>query len=1129
MTHIRTDSCDCCQGTEAITPLRIANRPGLSTLRYRAGTHGAFLETMMARASIIRNAAGNNLLTTRDADDASIAMFDAWATVGDVLTFYQEHIANEGYLRTATERRSVLELARLVGYGLRPGVAASVWLAVELEKGHTVTIEPGQLRAQNIPGPGELPQTFENIERFEARATWNALQARLTRPQRKPATSTLGFERLYLKGINTNLREGDPLLISREGCNAAALSGADLYRVTAVVPDASKDRTAVSVQTWLPNASQVPITGIAAAAASTSATVAEGALAVIARVAAEHARAKRVPEMRQRVSSYLGQLKAHIASGADADSVTAFIEQKTLDQIEGELRVAKMNPRMGRMSEWLANLLDELRASAIRDFGVEPLSPREIALWHSRGSNSGGGAYGYGNGDEGGDELIEVLPMLTRPGSIPPRNTLSLDRDLRGVFGLLQPGLDASQPRSRDSQNDDLVISVNDVGRQVVGAFEPRIASAMARAMENQAASHAPQLCVYAFRAKAAPFGHNAPLRAQIKQTPEYAGEIATRTVDTNTTYQEWQLNDPLGTGNSQSHPHQDHSTLFLDGEYLIQPASYLLIIPPSESPIIEKLAANIQQTSIGAYGLSGKSTLISTSINWIDTSNIAAFSIMRGTRVFAQSEPLELAEVPIDEPIVGGTDQLIELDALYEDLQSGRWIVVRGERADVPGVTGVIGSELVMLGSVVHGYFRSLPGDRRHTFIQLAKKLEYAYKRDTVTFNANVVKATHGETRNEVLGAGDASKAFQSFTLKQPPLTYLSSPTPAGAESTLEVFVNDVRWRETDSLDDKGKADRVYLTRTNDEGKTRIVFGDGMRGARLPTGLENIRARYRNGIGRPGNVSADAISLLMARPLGVKAVNNPMRSGGGADKESRDQARRNAPLTVTALDRLVSVRDYADFAVTFAGIGKASAALLSDGHAQRVHVTVAGADDIAIDPSDDLFRNLRQALHDFGDPFMPITLAVRELVMLVLSADVRILPDYQWEPVALAVRNSLYAAFGFERRELGQNAHLSEVIAAIQSVPGVAYVDVDTFGAVEEKKSVSGQRQLRTPKEVAEAAAAVINTQTNSGPMPNIAKVLHATRRTLSADSIAGVIQPATLIILPRSVPDVLVINQPR
>ena len=47
----------------------------------------------------------------------------------------------------------------------------------------------------------------------------------------------------------------------------------------------------------------------------------------------------------------------------------------------------------------------------------------------------------------------------------------------------------------------------------------------------------------------------------------------------------------------------------------------------------------------------------------------------------------------------------------------------------------------------------------------------EYCYKRDAVTIYGNVVKATHGETRNETLGSGDGSQALQSFMLKQPPL----------------------------------------------------------------------------------------------------------------------------------------------------------------------------------------------------------------------------------------------------------------------------------------------------------------------------------------------------------------------
>jgi hypothetical protein len=46
-----SDACGCCEGVEAVTPLPTANRPGLSKIVYRIGTHASFLETMMARLS----------------------------------------------------------------------------------------------------------------------------------------------------------------------------------------------------------------------------------------------------------------------------------------------------------------------------------------------------------------------------------------------------------------------------------------------------------------------------------------------------------------------------------------------------------------------------------------------------------------------------------------------------------------------------------------------------------------------------------------------------------------------------------------------------------------------------------------------------------------------------------------------------------------------------------------------------------------------------------------------------------------------------------------------------------------------------------------------------------------------
>ena len=148
-----TETCGCCEGTQKLTPLPTANRPGLYALLYRVGTHGSFLETMKARLATMRvdapGADGQTIetfqpllgLTTRDTSDPAIALLDGWATVGDVLTFYQERIANEGYLRTATDRRSILELARLVGYALRPGVAATVYLAYTLDDKQVEPVE----------------------------------------------------------------------------------------------------------------------------------------------------------------------------------------------------------------------------------------------------------------------------------------------------------------------------------------------------------------------------------------------------------------------------------------------------------------------------------------------------------------------------------------------------------------------------------------------------------------------------------------------------------------------------------------------------------------------------------------------------------------------------------------------------------------------------------------------------------------------------------------------------------------------------------------------------------------------------------------------------------------------------
>ena len=72
--------------------------------------------------------------THREPDDPGIALLEGAAILGDILTFYQEHYANEAYLRTAAWRESVAELVRLTGYRLAPGIGGRATFAFEVTR-----------------------------------------------------------------------------------------------------------------------------------------------------------------------------------------------------------------------------------------------------------------------------------------------------------------------------------------------------------------------------------------------------------------------------------------------------------------------------------------------------------------------------------------------------------------------------------------------------------------------------------------------------------------------------------------------------------------------------------------------------------------------------------------------------------------------------------------------------------------------------------------------------------------------------------------------------------------------------------------------------------------------------------
>lgn len=249
-------ACGCCAGVGVQTPRAVSNLPGLSSIVYRTGTWATFRESMHARLSSFDYPALAPL-KTRDNDDFTIAFLDAGAVMLDILTFYQERLANEGYLRTAAQLRSLTELGRLIDYQPAPGVSASVYLAFTLTSTPGLTPDPSTpaitipagTQAQSVPAQGQMPQTFENLADIKAKADWNAQPVQTGVPW-SPAT---GDTSVYLAGTSTQLQQGDLILIvGDDGTNR------NVCLVNTVAPDGINKRTLIEWSEVLGGGSLAP-------------------------------------------------------------------------------------------------------------------------------------------------------------------------------------------------------------------------------------------------------------------------------------------------------------------------------------------------------------------------------------------------------------------------------------------------------------------------------------------------------------------------------------------------------------------------------------------------------------------------------------------------------------------------------------------------------------------------------------------------------------------------------------------------------------------------------------------------------------------------------------------------------
>ena len=878
--------CGCCAGTSVQTPALETNLPGLPAIVYRAGTWASFKESMLARLSSSDYPALAGL-KTRDDDDFTVAFLDATAVVLDILTFYQERLANESYLRTATQLRSLTELSRLIGYRPRPGVAASAYLAFTLQAAPgqppdpttpAITIPAGS-GVQSIPAQGQKAQVFETSADIQAKPDWNALPVQTSQPWQPPGSGSV-----YLSGTTTQLNLGDVLLIlgvAREGWAPSSTPNEqwDVVVINDIQVDSFRKLTYVAWNQPL----QHETSGTSPAWTSA-----------------------KIFALRQKAALF----------GNNAPNPNLFVDAKTLGTSAVKTSLPALIDDSGSSWQWSWNNFQIPSASTIY---LDAAYPKIVA----------GGWFALAN--NGSAQLYKAQQMTTT--SLAQYAIAAKVTELTADFN--DPNISATFPLQGTevwAQSDELTIAPQPLDYPLYGKFidlqalRPDLVGAQAVALSGN--------------------------RQKLAVADGVTGLL----------FYPDDGSDPTGAA--------------------LNPGDVLTVTSPVPLPLDPDFSVPDWSTVTGSITL-----------------NVEDANGRPGTVTASALSDFGLAPSSSSDPEVG-------------------------EYAIVVSATSVL-------------------APYPHTQILLKSALINCYDRNSATVNANVGLATNGQSVSEIMGSGSASTPNQSFTLKQSPLTYVQAPTANGMQSTLQVRANGVAWAEVPSLYQQPPSAQVFATLNNSDGTTDVIFGDGVEGAMLPTGQNNVQSNYRIGSGSAGNVAAGAISMLMDRPVGVSGVTNPSAATGGQDPDSIDGIRTNAPQTVLTLGRAVSISDYQSFAATYASIAKAYAIWIPYGPARGVFLTVAGVDGAALPQGGNTLNNLVASLQSYGNPLIPILAQSFLETLFGLSADVAYDPAYDQPTVQNQILATLSAEYSFAQRTFGQGVSLDEVATVIQSVPGVIAVNV--------------------------------------------------------------------------------------
>jgi hypothetical protein len=1019
-----------CPCDSFVHPQILYNPPELTAIAYRVGDYIGF------REALLRSRPGEvELINWRPGatGDLAVQMIEWWAYLADILTFYNQRIANQDYLRTADLPEGVQNLIRILGYRPRPGIGATGTLAAVMTGIKTFTL-PAGFQVQSKPGPGKQPQIFE----LGAPVTVQKPDVLAAFPPPSPLLLGPDGSSVLLAGSIASIKPGDQLLLLPKNWSPTDVDYA-LVTVASAAPETAPNK-AINTRIAL----TAPIDRLMTAQADDYRLLRS----------TQKARLWQFPAAADSVLHDLSNGSGIVHLNAIARLIS--VGDPLLFQAAGTAPFSQI----AGVTAYSEAVYYANPSGSPPDPTVPPPSPPNIPIpiLHSAVSflaapqqagwlPSTDAATLTADLTASGDQIIDLsvftqagqqqLAAVTVPGAA---QALQPEGLVTGGNMLWLTGLDAA--------GIDQAVLTNNASPSSIRAYTDTDGSIKFSAVLLPGTMGEVWWYVGIDAATVADYlAQNEATLTSIDAYLDTDGTVKFAVVmapSGATFWWYWGI-DAGGVTSflSSNNARLTNISAYVDIDGTIR---FAVIMVPDNGQNFWWYWG-LDASAVAAAAITSNATLTS-----LDT-YIAADGTVRYAVVMQAAPQLPVSNWGVDFATLAVLYGYQDVGTLIESPAS----TLTGTSIDLvtplPAEILPMNDEPILIGDATGNGIASLgtaataaPGT-----IGLSDILPAATLDAPLSVFFNLLSVSRGKTvAREVLGSGDATISVgQEFVLQKSPLTYLqsgASSSGAGYTSALQVWVDGVQWSEVPSFYGQPPNAQVFVTREDDRNKTHVQFGDGVNGARLPSGTNNVVASYRYGSGAE-SPDAGTLSVILQSWPGLKSIVNPVAVGGGSDPDPISKIKTYAPQSVLTFGRAISANDYEVIAAQAPGVARATSYCLWDTTQQRMLVKVYVGEDF------NAVSSANTALSAASDPNRPykvlLATAVPLALQLSLVVDPRYVPDDVVNGVTAALIDPDRGLFGVSVVRIGQSVFHSRLAKVCLSVPGALAVhDLSLSGA---------------------------------------------------------------------------------